>query len=93
MSLKKEKPVHLISHTWFMSDVPQSVIVARDTFTMFQEIYETTHPSFKPSPEVEAESFTSFVYKQGGRDAVRWLAKNGVVAKPIVKRFLAGVTS
>lgn len=86
---RKQQPAHRIDYIWFMPDVPAAVVTARDTFAMFQDVYSTTHPSFKPSAEVEAHSFTSFVYKQGGRDAVKWLAKSGVIAKRIVKDVLA----
>lgn len=91
--LSREQRAHNIEQIAFKDNVPQSVLEGWATFRQFAYIYTQTQPQFTPSLEVEANSFTAFVYEKGGVHAVEWLAKNKIVSKQIVKRFLDEVNA
>jgi hypothetical protein len=89
--LTRETRPHNIERVAFKQGVPESVLEAWATFRQFAYIYAQTSPQFTPSLDVEAESFTAFVYEKGGVHAVEWLRKNKIVSRRIVNRFLEEV--
>lgn len=90
--MQQRDRAHNIEKLASRDDVPQPIVDAWLTFRHFPFIYAQTTPAFQPSLEVEAHSFTAFVYRNGGVPAVEWLGKHRIINRKIVRRFLSEVS-